>query len=207
MTVIEVKHDRAVKFLSDLHTTVPNFLVDVATTLQTACNIDVSDLQADHVCWRTETDFEYNDLVKALLADPDHFSLLIESEIGGRPIATFQIATPILSAKHQIGVVEIPSPKEGSPYKRGLEHVEFVIGCGTITSPWNDDTHQCHLVEFQKKYPNVTWNTKAMNKQVNPDISVKLKTSHYGICSAKFHLMPLCDVIAAEKLAESRTSL
>lgn len=201
MSAVQVNHEISTEFWIHLQSCVPNFLTDITTTLQSTCNLDVSKLQADHVCWRTETDSEYTNLVKALLADPKHFTLLIESEIGGRPIATFKLVESISCDHHQIGVVEIPSPKVGSPYPKGLEHVEFVIGDGTTSSPWNNDTHQRVLNEFRNRYPNVAWNTKAMAKEVNPDISVPLKTATHGVCSAKFHLVPLDDVIAAEKSA------
>ncbi|MBV5336219.1 VOC family protein, partial [bacterium] len=66
----------------------------------------------------------------------------VESDIGGRPIATFKLTTPIEVRSRDGGtrfvdVVEIPSPKDGSPYGAGLEHVEFVVGdCGgTETAP------------------------------------------------------------------------
>ena len=192
-------NELATKFREKLHSTVPRFVADVMATLQSTCHLDVSTLPADHVCWRTATESEYFGLVSALVADREHFTLLVESEIGGRPIATFQLSNPIACTHHVIDVVEIPSPKEGSPYQPGLEHVEFVIGDGTITSPWNNDVHQQTLESFRKKYPGVDWNTKALHKPVNPELSVKLTTSNGEVFSAKFHCLPLADVIAAEK--------
>ena len=53
--------------------------------------MDVTNYQADHVCYRTETVYEYNRLVKVLLADTNNIHLLVESEIGGRSIATFKL--------------------------------------------------------------------------------------------------------------------
>lgn len=78
----------------------------------------------------------------------------------------------------------------------GLEHVEFVIGDqDDDISPLNDDIHhQTVLKAYMTKYPDVQWNTKALTKICNPDISIKLRE-----WSVKFHLMPLEDVIKYEK--------
>jgi len=195
----------AAEFLSHLHEHVPPFISSIVAELKNQCNIDVSNLQADHVCYRTDSLEQYTSLVEALQSpDVDDFTLLVESEIGGRPIATFKLAEPIeiLSADnccHSIDVVEIPSPKEGSPYEAGLEHAEFVIGGSTdCKSPMNDDTHGEVLNSWMERYPEVSWNAKALHKQCNPDISTKLEIHDYGKVSIKFHLMPLEEVIEFE---------
>jgi len=186
-----------------LETKVPRFITQITSHLQSNFGLDVSCLQADHVCWRTGSLTEYTELVSILRNDPDQFQLLIESEIGGRPIATFALQSPITTtSQHSIHVVEIPSPKESSPYPAGLEHVEFVIGDRTCINPWNDEIHhQTTLNDLQRTYPNVPWNTKAQKKDINPDISIKFVLDGFGTCSVKFHLMALEDVIAAEKKA------
>eukprot|EP00591_Stephanopyxis_turris_P017004 CAMPEP_0195533180 /NCGR_PEP_ID=MMETSP0794_2-20130614/39980_1 /TAXON_ID=515487 /ORGANISM="Stephanopyxis turris, Strain CCMP 815" /LENGTH=105 /DNA_ID=CAMNT_0040665627 /DNA_START=129 /DNA_END=443 /DNA_ORIENTATION=- len=87
----------------------------------------------DHVCYRTETIEEYNELVDALKGpgtSSGKVELLIEGCIGGRSIATFRLLAQggVMTKHGLVNVVEIPAPKEGSPYKSGLEHAEFVIG-------------------------------------------------------------------------------
>ena len=188
--------DDATSFLHLLQRQVPTFLSRIIQKLQQNYNIDVSHYEADHVCWRTETIEEYNHLVGILKqtrtgnksgTDGDHnthlppFKLLIESMIGGRPIATFEICHPDNYIRcggknhHVISVIEIPSPKKGETrsvgYKSGLEHVEFVIGrqnrpsssvtngiiidkeeeASIITSPMNDKSHQVMFEEFITK--------------------------------------------------------
>mmetsp|Transcript_14579 Transcript_14579/g.35127 ORF Transcript_14579/g.35127 Transcript_14579/m.35127 type:complete len:93 (-) Transcript_14579:30-308(-) len=76
-------------------------------------------------------------------------------------------------------VVHIPS---------GLEHVEFAIGDGKCKSPINSRESQHHLKSWMEQYPSVPWKIKALDKQCN----------HGGKKSAKFHLMPLEDVIKFE---------
>ena len=190
-------------FLSKLLEQVPIFIKNVEETLWQNYHLDVSVYEADHVCWRTETIKEYSQLVNALkAASDDECTLLIESNIGGRPIATFSFPKGIDAGDRTIRAVEIPAPKEGSPYKRGLEHVEFVIVTSPEDqpdSPRNDATHQSLLDLFMKKAPSIKWDTRAKQKEINPDVSLKFQLEQFGKCSAKFHLMPLADVIEYEK--------
>ena len=202
-------------YLAKLEQEVPNFLTQIVKSLKEQHRLDVSKHEADHVCWRTESMAEYQDLVDALKKDPECWTLLTESEIGGRPIATFALAQhPISSVEtlHQVRVIEIPSPKEGSPYKSGLEHVEFVIGDGICEDPWNDkknpnNIHQLTFEEFIARYPDLPWSRKAQNKAINPDISLKIDLPNYGRCSVKFHLMPLQEVIAVERKASESVKM
>jgi predicted metalloenzyme YecM len=140
------KHLVATEFLSKLREQVPTFLKNIELTLMVEYNLDVSDFEADHICWRTSTAEEYTELVTHLKQCSD-IELLVESVIGGRLIATFQLKYSIpvqrfydvktttktnnndkeSSYFRYIDTIEIPSPKMTSQYKSGLEHVEFVI--------------------------------------------------------------------------------
>jgi len=187
-------------FMSNLSERVPVFVQSIEAQLF-ANEMDVTKLDADHVCWRTETVEEYTDLVAALRAAVDACTLLVESNVGGRPIATFQLTEPIQCEHHTIGVIEIPAPKDGSVYKSGLEHVEFVIAgdsCEQPSSPVNNALHQSQLSDLMQNYPRLEWNEKAKDKEVNPDVSVKVELEDFGICSVKFHLISLSDVIKFE---------
>jgi predicted metalloenzyme YecM len=203
------------QFVSDLRKQVPLFVLSVITNLNNQYGMDVTNYQADHVCYRTETVYEYNRLVKALIADTNNIQLLVESEIGGRSIATFKLTIPIeiihpcitagdIGSTRLIDVIEIPSPKDGSPYTSGLEHVEFVIGNRLLInnySPINDNHHQSTLQAWMDTFPSVSWNIKALNKYCNPDVSTTLDLPDYGdkVVSVKFHLLPLEDVIKFEE--------
>ncbi|EJK68688.1 hypothetical protein THAOC_10110 [Thalassiosira oceanica] len=166
--------------------------------------MDVASLSsADHVCYRTKSLGHYTELTKSLNKAPEKCKLLIECEIGGRLISTYKLMSPITfgcgDIERKIDVIEVPSPKRGSPYKDGLEHVEFVIGdgCNNI-SPLNDEKHREVLQNFMNANRSVSWSTKAMKKDCNPDVSAKLEIERYGTVSVKFHLVPLEDVINFE---------
>ena len=188
------------KFTKELEEQVPLFITSVRKELQVRFGLDVSKLMADHVCYRTGSMEQYTALVEALRSATDGYTQLIESEIGGRPIATFKLSKPLISedGSHLVNVIEIPSPKEGSPYPAGLEHVEFVIGDGSHSSPINNNVHQSAFVSWMEKYPAVHWNTKAMEKECNPDISTKIELADFGNISVKFHLISLENVIDFE---------
>lgn len=182
------------EFIKQLQHEIPVFLEAVETELPF-----VKEYCADHVCWRTESKQEYDDLVSSL-KNYSGATLLIESIIGGRPIATFKLNDGIrcCSDRRSVAVLEIPSPKVGSPYTRGLEHVEFVIGDKDTTTPINDTMHQSKLEIFMGKHSEIKWNVKAKDKTINPDVSMKLDLPMFGRCSVKFHLMPLEKVVEYE---------
>jgi len=194
----EKRKKLAQHFLERLRCQVPEFLDRIAADLEGMGVSGYLDCTPDHVCWRTETLEEYSNLVAALRASEQLCNLLVESEIGGRQIATFELkeGIPVLESKHSITVVEIPAPKEGSPYATGLEHVEFVLPTDLESiKPVNDETHRFQLQRWMEKHPNLDWSTKAMDKSINPDISLKLDS----VGSVKFHLVPLAQVIEYEK--------
>jgi predicted metalloenzyme YecM len=195
----------AALFLSYLHDNVPSFVSSVIDELKMRYEMDLTMHQADHVCYRTESIEQYSTLVKSLRTATDDFTVLTESEIGGRPIATFKLNTPITiktaNGNRIIDIIEVPSPKDGSPYPAGLEHVEFVIGDGSHKSPVNSETHRTVLAEWMSRYPSILWNTKALNKACNPDVTANLNMNmpRYGKVAVKFHLMPLEEVIKFER--------
>lgn len=82
--------------------------------------------EIDHLCYRTETVEEY-ELVKTSLTKSH--KLLEESPINGRLISTIKLSSPIRFKNYIIDLIEVPAPKEGSPYQSGFEHIEVVIDC------------------------------------------------------------------------------
>lgn len=54
-------------------------------------------------------------------------TLLAESMVAGRRIATFQIDLWLHVGGWTVPYLELPEPKDGSPYREGLEHAELVV--------------------------------------------------------------------------------
>jgi predicted metalloenzyme YecM len=107
-----------------LYTLGPSFVCNIIY-LVTKKGIKLNtSFQIDHICYRTATQEEYISCKREL---DEMGSLLIESIVGGRPISCYKLKTPIVCSNGAlIDVVELPSPKQGSPYVSGLEHIEFV---------------------------------------------------------------------------------
>ena len=127
--------------------------------------IEVANYKLDHICYRVATEERYLQLKKEL----GHLGeLLVESEIGGRSIASFKLNEPIIYKERKIDCIELPAPKKGSFYQEGYEHVEFVIDLS--------------FEEFMAANPIIDFITKDLKKSVNPGIT--LKETDFSI---KFH--------------------
>ena len=140
-------------------------------------DIDINSYVIDHLCYRTDSQDHYLQTKKDFQACS---TLLIESIVGGRYIATYKLNRPIEFLDQNISVIEIPSPKDGSDYTQGFEHIELVI----------KDSFEV----FMGKYPTLNFKTNAINKEINPDIKINLKSG-----SIKFHHQSLEDIINWEK--------
>ena len=139
--------------------------------------IPVDHLQLDHLCYRVADLGRYTTM-KQVLAEQG--SLLAESTIGGRHIATYRLHLPIVRGKRHIALVELPAPKADSPYPEGWEHAEFVV-------PGS-------LLAFTQEHPHPDWDLRALDKAINADVRLPL-----GAISVKFHQRALDVVIAEEE--------
>lgn len=130
-------------------------------------------MELDHICYRVETQARYAHLHRYLASKGE---LLSEKNINGRPICTFKLHQAIQYQDRLIDLVELPSPKEGSPYQEGFEHVELVCG-----------QHPRYLVA---QYPHLSFDIKGMQKAVNADVRLQFPEG-----SVKFHAFSLEYVI------------
>jgi predicted metalloenzyme YecM len=139
--------------------------------------INIEKWEIDHLCYRT-TDLENYEKIKNDFSKLGDF--LIESEVNGRNIATYRLNSPVVYKGYTIPLVEVPAPKNGKPPVEGWEHIEVVIDIG--------------FDELMKKYPEIDFDTKALSKELNPELVIK-----FGDCAIKFHHQSLDDVIKIEK--------
>lgn len=135
--------------------------------------IDVSSYELDHLCYRVGTLREYDDMREVL---SNMGVLLTEAEIDGRPISTYALTMPLIYRGRTIRLIELPAPKQSVSYKTGWEHAEFAVGEDPKT--------------WMTRYPYLDWDTRALSKSVNSDVSRK-----YDVMCVKFHEYPLDYVI------------
>ena len=135
-------------------------------------NLDVSTFVLDHVCWRCESENDYQEMLTLLMQNA---SLFHQSVYNGREISLLQLNQAISYEGRSIDMIELPAPKEGKPYANGFEHAEFVVP---------DSLHS-----WYKAFP-LDWDTKNINKEINPDVRLS-----FGSMSVKFHPYSLAYVV------------
>lgn len=141
------------------------------------CGVQRSELSMmDHICYRVETDEQYGRMREKL---KNFGTLLGENEVSGRMIATFELDEYLQADGWTVPYVELPAPKEGSPYQEGLEHVELVV-LGS-------------LERFMARHRDLPFSRGGMGKAVNPEAGLKAE----GI-SVKFHEQQLGAVVRIE---------
>lgn len=139
----------------------------------------------DHVCYRAETHAQYT----AIKAEWSEFAtLLVESEVNGRSIATFKLKEPIIVRDHPIDVVELPAPKANSPYPRGFEHVEVVCDL-------------C-LDDLARQYARLSPDRSGLDKQFNQELRIQLTSG-----AVKFHPLSLESIVRIEGQQKAWTAL
>ncbi len=140
--------------------------------------IDRSELaMMDHICYRVETQARYDEMLRILSAAAE---LLGEAEVSGRKIATFEFHEYLQVDGWVVPYLELPAPKDGSPYPEGLEHAELVVIGG--------------LERFAQRHAELDFGTNGMTKEINPELG--LKTAQMSV---KFNEQPLGGVVRLEK--------
>lgn len=157
-----------------------NFIADTSKGLEQV-GIERSELaMMDHVCYRVETIERYKEMFKSLGTIAN---MIGEVDVAGRPIATFELDEPLRADGWIVPYLELPAPKEGSPYPEGLEHAELVV-IGDVE-------------KFAQRHSDLPFNRKGMNKVINPELGLKID----GL-SVKFHEQPLGAVVRIEDRLE-----
>ncbi len=154
---------------------VSEFVRKVQKCLQ-ELSISAESFELDHICYRVSSSEAYEFMKTQMQRIAD---LVVESDVNGRPIATYQLHSPIEVHPWTVSVVEIPAPKAGKNTKNGLEHVEFTV--------------HGDLGEFLKANANLEFNTTGLTKPLNRVVELNLDD-----CAVKFNEMPLLRVIELE---------
>ncbi len=130
----------------------------------------------DHLCYRANTEDEYQSLCVKFL---DFSDLLIETQVSGRMISTFKLHKPIVFNQFEIPLVELPAPKKHKITETGFEHIEIV--CDVV------------LLDLAKKYSHLNLDLGGLKKEINPELEIV-----FGRENLKFHNQSLEDVIRHE---------
>jgi len=143
--------------------------------------LKIGDWFIDHLCYRTGS-IESYEVTKRYFEN--YGTLLIESEVNGRNIATYKLKEQIAYRDYLIPLVEVPAPKKDKYTIEGWEHIEVVIDI-----PFNN---------LIKMYPSLNFNKKSLSKIVTPELVLYL--DDYSI---KFHHQSLEEIIKKENEVSS----
>jgi predicted metalloenzyme YecM len=130
----------------------------------------------DHACYRSSSFEDYRKLKEEF---EKIGNLLVESEVNGRPIATYKLHEPLNFRKQKIEIIELPAPKKAKLTKRGFEHIEIVI----------DEKFN----SIQSAYKNLKFDKGGLKKNFNQELEIV-----FGDVNIKFHHISLESVIRLE---------
>lgn len=153
------------------------FIAHVDTGLKKAGIARSEISMMDHICYRVETNERYRQMLGRCA---EIGRLLGESEINGRPIATFEFDEYLETAGWTVPYLELPAPKDSSPYNEGLEHAELVV----VGS----------LEYFAERHSDMSFKETGKGKSINPELGLK-----HGDLSVKFHEQQLGAVVRIEQ--------
>jgi len=130
----------------------------------------------DHLCYRAPTLERYEVLKREFARIA---ALLAESQVNGRPIATFKLEQPVRWRRFLIDVIELPAPKPGKAWAEGFEHAEVVC--------------DIPFAELEQLAPRLRFDTSGLSKALNQELELPL-----GGMALKFHHVSLECVVELE---------
>jgi predicted metalloenzyme YecM len=146
--------------------------------------------EIDHLCFRCESNKKYKQVCTDIVSSGLGV-LLLEGMIGGRPISTIQLTTPLTHKEWTIACLELTCPKAKRSHRNGFEHIEVVVDATNAHGFVNSFSF---LDSFANGFPSIEFDRKAINKEINADLSCSLSNG----ASVKFHARPLYEVCAYE---------
>lgn len=122
--------------------------------------IELTDAELDHLAYQAESSQEYDQLKSEL---EKMATLMKEPLVSDRRIGVFKLNQPLRYKDWSTDTIELIEPKEGQEVVSGLEHAEFLL--------------EESLEDFMAKYPDVNWNTNAINRDPFPMLILELSDS------------------------------
>ncbi|WP_042958835.1 VOC family protein [Erwinia tasmaniensis] len=179
-----------VEELADLAADLPRF-TQLLTHLAQRLALDLLPLEVDHIALRCHQNATAERWKQGLLRCATLFS---QKEIAGRPIALFELATPLDVGPWKISVVELPWPGQRLYRHEGWEHVEVVLRGDASTlgtralALMADEGLMQQGIAIKTSAPQ-----GAGEKLPNPTLSVT-----DGQVTIKFHPWSLKEIVASE---------
>lgn len=134
---------------------------------------DLADFsELDHIAFRTETIERYEEVKKDVIPFTDSWT---ESMFNTRLITILKMTEPFQGNGFIVPALELLAPKEGKPFKGGLEHAEFVINMS--------------FDDFLKKYQKIKFNFAYFDREVNRELLLS-----FSDCGVKFHEQGVLEV-------------
>lgn len=122
-----------------------------------ALGIDLSEATIDHIAYQVSSAEEYKRLKKEFSKTAE---LVREPIVNDRRVGVFKFKEPLSYKGQEIKAIELIEPKKDQEPVSGLEHAEYLL---PVT-----------LEEFMTKYPDVDWDTKSLNREEFPRLTLKL---------------------------------
>lgn len=139
--------------------------------------IDVTNLNMDHIGYQASSNEDYDNLKEEFDKIGEYVS---EKIVGGRRVGIYKLYKPLHFKQYTPVAIEFYAPKIDQKCLSGLEHLEFIL---------KED-----FDSFMKKYPNVPWDTSAVNQKDFPQIKLKLSDT----TQVKFHYTQVLDIVKEE---------
>ena len=131
----------------------------------------------DHLCYRVDSLPRYSEMKKCFSEIGEE---LAESQVNGRPIATYRLHESVVWKDWRIDLLELPAPKPGKTSPEGFEHVEVVADL-----PFD---------ELEKIFSSARVDASGLNKSFNQELEIQLEN-----CAVKFHHLSLESVVRLER--------
>lgn len=125
-----------------------------------ALGIDISDAKLDHLGFQTSSSLDYEKLKEEILEES---KLVREAIVGGRRVGIFKLHKLLEYKDEMINVLELIEPKPDQNPPSALEHAEYLLPVS--------------LEDFMESYPDVSWDTRAINREEFPMLILKITDS------------------------------
>mgnify|MGYP001248683935 CR=1 FL=1 len=140
--------------------------------------LDISGLPLDHIAYQASSKEEYDQI---LLEFANQGELVSEEVIGGRRVAAFRLAEPLIYKNYSIPALELVEPKEGQICESDFQHAEFVV-----SQP---------LESYISQYPHIKWDSSSLNR----DAFSHLKLNFANGLTLKFLQRPILEQFGEKK--------